>query len=56
MQNRRTDCGTFFPPFWKTDSHYNLVEFSKKIELSEPENVEIAVVGKYNVKLDGKML
>ncbi len=56
MQNRRTERGTFFPPFWKTDSHYNLVEFSKKIELSEPENVEIAVEGKYNVKLDGKML
>ena len=22
MQNRRTDRGTFFPVFWKIDSHY----------------------------------
>jgi alpha-L-rhamnosidase len=56
MQNRRTERGTFFPPFWKIDSHYNLVEFSKKIELTAPEEIEIAVEGKYNVKLDGKML
>jgi hypothetical protein len=56
MQNRRTERGTFFPPFWKTFSHYNLVEFSKRIDLKEPEEIEIAVEGKYNVKLDGKML
>jgi hypothetical protein len=56
MQNRRTERGTFFPPFWKMDSHYVLVEFSKKLELKEPEEIEIAVEGKYNVKLDGKML
>ena len=56
MQNRRTERGTFFPPFWKTDSPYNLVEFSKQIELTEPEEINITVEGKYNVKLDGKML
>ena len=22
MNNRRTERGAFFPPFWKTDSHY----------------------------------
>ncbi len=56
MQNRRTERGTFFPPFWKADSHFNLVEFSKKIVLTEPEEIKITVEGKYNVKLDGKML
>lgn len=56
MQNRRTEQGAFFPPFWKVDSHYALVEFSKKFELSEAEEIEIFVEGKYNVKLDGKML
>ena len=30
MNNRRTERGAFFPPFWKTDSHYVVVEFSKK--------------------------
>ncbi len=55
MNNRRTDRGAFFPPFWKSDSHYVTVEFSKKLELSQAEEITIAVEGKYNVKLDGKM-
>ncbi|MBD0288004.1 MAG: hypothetical protein ICV79_21650, partial [Flavisolibacter sp.] len=25
MQNRRTERGSFFPPFWKLDSHYPLM-------------------------------
>ena len=56
MNNRRTERGAFFPPFWKTDSHYVVVEFSKQLNLSEPEEIFIAAEGKYNVKLDGKLL
>ena len=56
MNNRRTERGAFFPPFWKMDSHYVLVEFSKQIELSQPEEIEISAEGTYNVKLDGKLL
>lgn len=55
MNNHRTERGAFFPPFWKMDSHYVLVEFSKKLDLAQPEEIEIAVEGKYNVKLDGKL-
>lgn len=55
MNNRRTERGAFFPPFWKTDSHYVVVEFSKQLTLSEPEEITIAAEGKYNVKLDGKL-
>lgn len=55
MNNRRTERGAFFPPFWKMDSHYVTVEFSKKISLAEPEEIQIAAEGKYNVKLDGKL-
>ena len=55
MNNRRTERGAFFPPFWKTDSHYVVVEFSKPLNLSEPEEIFIAAEGKYNVKLDGKL-
>lgn len=39
MNNRRTERGAFFPPFWKTDSHYVVVEFSKQLNLSEPEEI-----------------
>lgn len=56
MNNRRTERGAFFPPFWKADSHYVTVEFSKKFELRQAETVTIAVEGTYNVKLDGKMM
>lgn len=56
MQNRRTERGGFFPPFWKMDSHYVAVEFSTKLDLPTAEEVEIYVDGKYNIKLDGKIL
>jgi hypothetical protein len=56
VNNRRTERGAFFPPFWKIDSHYVVVEFSKMIELTEPEEIAIAVEGRYNVKLNGKLL
>ena len=55
MNNRRTERTAFFPPFWKSDSHYAIVEFSKNIELSQPEEIEIAVEGRYNLKLNGKL-
>jgi hypothetical protein len=54
MQNRRTERGASFPPFWKLDSHYVLVDFHKDFVLAQPETVELAVEGQYNVKLDGK--
>jgi alpha-L-rhamnosidase len=37
MQNRRTDRETFFPVFWKVDSHYPLMDFHKEFTLSQPE-------------------
>ena len=55
MNNNRTERGAFFPPFWKTDSHYVTVEFSKELDLAKPETIQIAAEGKYNVKLDGKL-
>lgn len=56
MNNRRTDRGTFFPPFWKSDSHYVTVEFSKKITLNNQETIHISAEGLYNVKIDGKLM
>lgn len=54
MQNRRTERGTFFPVFWKIDSHYVLMDFHKVFDVPAPETVDIYVEGQYNVKLDGK--
>ncbi|MCC8088922.1 MAG: alpha-rhamnosidase, partial [Rikenellaceae bacterium] len=56
MNNRRTERGAFFPPFWKIDSHYVVVDFSKKFDLKEAETVDIRVEGKYLIKIDGKYL
>ena len=55
MNNRRTERGAFFPHFWKMDSHYNLVEFSREIDLKTAEEIEIAVEGRFNIKLNGKL-
>ncbi len=54
MQNRRTERNTFFPVFWKIDSHYPLIDFHRVYELTEPEEINISAEGTYNVKLDGK--
>ena len=54
MENRRTDRGSFFPVFWKVDSHYPLMDFHKDFVLAQPEEVSIYAEGLYNVKLDGK--
>lgn len=56
LHNRRTERGTFFPPFWKMDSHYPMVEFSTEVDLTQEETIVIKAEGKYNVKLDGKFL
>ena len=55
MNNRRTERGAFFPPFWKADSHYVTVEFSTEVDLNEAEEITLAVEGIFNIKLDGKL-
>ncbi|MGQ7855945.1 alpha-L-rhamnosidase-related protein [Pedobacter sp. WC2501] len=56
MQNRRTERGSFFPVFWKMDSHYVLVDFHKEFNLVQPEEVKLFVEGTYNVKIDGQAI
>jgi len=55
MQNRRTERGTFFPPFWRLDNHYVLVDFRREVECLSDDDVEVLTEGKYNCKVDGKM-
>ncbi|RZL49104.1 MAG: alpha-rhamnosidase [Pedobacter sp.] len=56
MQNRRTERGSFFPVFWKMDSHYVLVDFHKEFNLPAAEEVKLYVEGTYNVKIDGQAI
>jgi len=56
MQNRRTERGTFFPPFWRLDNHYVLVDFRKEVECLSDDDVEVLTEGKYNCKVDGQLV
>lgn len=56
MQNRRTERASFFPPFWKLDSHYPLIDFHKDFDMPAPETLLLQVEGTYVVKIDGKPL
>src|SRR5258708_2086912 len=56
VENRRTDRGSFFPVFWKVDSHYPLMDFHKTVSLTQPEQLNIYAEGKYNVKIDGRII
>ena len=55
FNNRRTERGAMFPPFWKQDSHYVTVEFSKAFTLDHEETLTIAAEGQYNFAIDGKL-
>ena len=55
FNNRRTERGAMFPPFWKQDSHWPTVEFSQTFDLTEEETVTIACEGRFNLMLDGKL-
>ena len=56
VQNRRTERGSFFPPFWKLDNHYVLIDFRRQFELPAADDIDLRVEGRYNCKLDGKMI
>ena len=53
FNNRRTERGAMFPPFWKQDSHWATVEFSTTVRLRHTEKVRIAAEGDYSLKIDG---
>ena len=53
FNNRRTERGAMFPPFWKQDSHWATVEFSTTVKLHHTEKIRIAAEGDYSLKIDG---
>ena len=55
FNNRRTERGAMFPPFWKQDSHWATVEFSTVVNLAHAETITIAAEGRFNFMLDGKL-
>ena len=44
-----------FPPFWKQDSHYVTIEFSKAFTIEHEETITIACEGQFNFAIDGKL-
>ncbi len=53
---RRTERGQPYPPFWRIDSHYGVVIFSKKYDNPRTEKIEIYADGKYQLKVDGNII
>ena len=52
INNLRTERGSFYPAFWRADSHEQTVEFVKTVELDDPEDIEIRAEGHYGIKID----
>lgn len=55
FNNRRTERGAMFPPFWKQDSHWPTVVFTKTVRLDEDEQVRITAEGQFNFSIDGQL-
>ena len=52
INNLRTERGSFYPAFWRADSHEQTVEYVKTVELAEAEDIEIRAEGQYGIKID----
>lgn len=55
FNNRRTERGAMLPPFWKQDSHWPTVVFTKSYDLEEDESVSMACEGRISLTLDGAL-
>ncbi len=55
FNNRRTERGAMFPPFWKQDSHWPTVVFTHEVDLEQEEVVAVWTEGEFNFMLDGKL-
>jgi len=55
FNNRRTERGAMFPPFWKQDSHWPTVVFSVVVDLQEAEEVQIVAEGQFSLAVDGHL-
>ena len=53
---RRDERRSMIPPFWRLDTHYTSVKFSRAVELERPEEVLIEAEGRYNITLDGEYI
>ena len=55
FNNRRTERGAMFPPFWKQDSHWPTVVFTKTVEMDKNEDVRVFAEGQFNCSIDGHL-
>ena len=55
FNNRRTERGAMFPPFWKQDSHWPTVVFTNTFESDAEETVRIFAEGQFNISIDGHL-
>jgi len=56
VQAKRIRRDIILPPWWRVYSPNNSVSFGKQVDLKGPEQIMVAVEGKYNVTIDGKYL
>ena len=56
FNNRRTERGSFFPPFWKQDGHWPTIVFTKTFVSDVEECIRIMAEGQFNVSIDGHLV
>ena len=56
FNNRRTERGSFFPPFWKQDGHWPTVVFTKTFVSDVEECIRMMAEGQFNVSIDGHLM
>lgn len=56
MQTQRTERHAYFMPFWRLYSHQPQLNFTRKVELAQPETITVLVEGMHAVAIDGQFV
>jgi len=56
LNMERSERNQPYPPFWRTDMPYCILDFSKQVTLKQPEKASIYVDGQYYISINDKIL
>ena len=51
LLTRRDERGAIIPPYWRLDSHFHNIRFSRTVDLTQEETITVEGQGTYSMKI-----